>query len=98
LDVEFVQTKTDGAPMIVQQRPIIARAAPSFPATPPDRAVWKHDAEHNPEPLSPAQEGLVALVGEGPGLRQRVLCGYLYFSREGASPPRRLYAPHELKR
>ena len=42
---------------------------------------WTWDAAHNPEPLSPAQAGLVALVDEraATGLRQRVIGGYLCF-------------------
>ena len=42
---------------------------------------WTWDAAHNPEPLSPAQAGLVALVDEraATGLRQRVIDGYLCF-------------------
>ena len=46
---------------------------------------WTWDAAHNPEPLSPAQAGLVALVDARAttGLRQRVIDGYLCFRPRG---------------
>jgi len=98
LDVEWVRALGDGTLTIVQQRPITAFAPPAFPAAPPDGAPWKLDAEHNPEPLSPAQEGLVARVANAPGLRQCVLAGYLYGTREGAPKPPRMFAPADLLR
>jgi phosphohistidine swiveling domain-containing protein len=50
---------------------------------------WKLDAEHNPQPLSAAQAGLVALVEElQVGPRQRVIAGWLFV--ESGAPPRNL--------
>ena len=43
--------------------------------------TWRLDAEHNPEPLSPAQQGLVAMVDAADrGPAQKVIGGYLYYS------------------
>ena len=98
LDVEWVRQIADGALYILQQRPISAFAPAAFGAAPPDGCPWKLDAEHNPEPLSPAQEGLVRLVADAPGIRQCVLEGYLYYTREGAPKPPRMFAPADLPR
>ena len=64
---------------------------------------WTWDAAHNPEPLSPAQAGLVALVDEraATGLRQRVIDGYLCYRprarAEGdAAPPAPAASPRAL--
>jgi phosphohistidine swiveling domain-containing protein len=44
---------------------------------------WRLDAEHNPEPLSAAQAGLVARVEAlEVGARQRVIDGWLFVARE----------------
>ena len=98
LDVEWVRQMEGGALYIVQLRPITAFAPAAFPAAPPDGCPWKLDAEHNPDPLSPAQEGLVRRVADAPGVRQCVLAGYLYYTREGAAKPPRMFAPADLPR
>jgi len=98
LDIEWVRAAADGRLFILQQRPVTAFQAPAFPAAPPDGATWTLDGEHNPEPLSPAQEGLVARVAAGPGVRQCVLAGYLYTTREGATRPHKQWAPADLPR
>ena len=78
---------------IVQLRPIVTPAAPELPPSfardlaKLDRtATWTWDAEHNPEPLSPAQRGLVALVDEARAspIRQQLVAGYLYYAPGGA--------------
>ena len=58
------------------------------------RAEWRWDAAHNPLPLSPAQAGLVELVDErcSIGIRQRVLGGYLFYTRDDGSIPPRIAA------
>jgi phosphohistidine swiveling domain-containing protein len=60
---------------------------------PPGR--WRLDAEHNPDPISAAQAGLVEVV-DGPrfGPRARVIAGYLYL-REDAPPNERDPLPGE---
>jgi phosphohistidine swiveling domain-containing protein len=81
-----------GRVLYLQARPFQAPpAAKSWPgwqelddATPTARAVWHWDAAHNPLPLSPAQAGLVELVDQrcSIGIRQRVLGGYLFYTRD----------------
>jgi pyruvate,water dikinase len=87
-DVEWVQ---GDALWIVQIRPIVAAAPPAPPPAfaadlarlDPD-ATWTWDAVHNPEPLSPAQRGLVELVADAAPIRQEVVAGYLYTAPGGA--------------
>lgn len=47
------------------------------------------DQEHNPDPMSAAQQGLVAVVADlVPWLRQRPVCGYLFWATTtGHRPP-----------
>ena len=54
-----------------------------------ERAQWRWDAAHNPQPLSPAQAGLVELVDQACviGIRQRVLGGYLFYSADPRPMP-----------
>lgn len=98
-DVELVESD-DGALALVQARPIVH---PSFGARAPappivtaalaaDGRRWSADLAHNPEPLSPAQAGLIELVeaaAAGPW-ELRLCAGYLY------SAPRREPAPAPL--
>jgi phosphohistidine swiveling domain-containing protein len=83
--VEYA-VEPDGGLMFLQVRP-----AP--PATPREQwpalgagedteaLVYVHDQEHNPDPLSRAQSGLVEGVSDlVPTLRQRVYRGYLYYA------------------
>lgn len=86
-DVELAFA-ADGAATILQ-----ARRAPPLPDADAQFALdgdWRLDAEHNPQPLSAAQAGLVALVDAlGVGPRQRVVGGWLFVAREpvrGAQP------------
>lgn len=94
-DVEWV---VDGdAVWIVQARPVVHPAAAAAPAFPPallafSRAtpgvVWRWDVGHNPDPMSPAQAGLVERMdaaGVSP-YRMRVVGGYLYYGRAPAAP------------
>jgi phosphohistidine swiveling domain-containing protein len=83
-DVEWIA----GADRIwlVQARPRTgAVAAASDPAIEPaiafsrgDPRTWRWDAAHNPDPLSPAQQGLVDLVADLGEDEMRVVAGYLY--------------------
>src|SRR5262249_25464148 len=63
-------------------------------------AVWTWDATHNPEPLTPAQAGLVELVDEAQAatVRQRLVLGYLYTTRHGAPGPLRRIPAADLPR
>jgi phosphohistidine swiveling domain-containing protein len=92
-DVEWVLD--DGGDLwLVQARPI--RHTPpraqgpaldlAFSRGDPD-TVWRWDAAHNPDPLSPAQAGLVDWVAALSPAPLRVVDGYLYVgSRTGAAP------------
>src|SRR5439155_15569524 len=93
--VELEWTANGDEVTYLQLRPYRAPPAPRpwppLEALPPaERAQWRWDAAHNPLPLSPAQEGLVALVDERCriGLRQRVLGGYLFYTPGGPAPER----------
>ncbi len=76
----------DGEVTFLQVRP--APPAPPPPEWPPlsaslesDELLYVHDQEHNPDPLSRAQSGLVEGVADlVPTLRQRVYRGYLYYA------------------
>ena len=94
-EIEWV--KSDGRLVYLQTRPY-QPPAPSkpwsgfadLPEAERDPSVWHWDAAHNPLPLSAAQAGLVAFADEHChiGIRQRVLGGYLFYTRQGAwSPP-----------
>lgn len=100
-DVEWVVdpgSAAAGGVWIVQARPIVhPPAAPGFPealiqfSRAEPALVWHWDASHNPDPLSPAQAGLVERVDRA-GLASspmRVIGGYLYV----ASPLRTAAAP-----
>jgi phosphohistidine swiveling domain-containing protein len=93
-DVELV-LDDGGEVWLVQARAVVAaptirsRVAKSydFSAREPE-VIWRWDAAHNPEPLSPAQASLVALVdaaGVAP-YRQRVVDGYLYYAERAGAP------------
>jgi len=82
-DLEWAES--EGRIFVLQARPAPPRVAPDpFPVdftTSQDRAtLWRWDREHNPDPLSPAQQGLVALVADpgAGGAKLRVWNGYLY--------------------
>jgi phosphohistidine swiveling domain-containing protein len=93
-DVELVLEATpEGTrPWVVQARPILHPVRRRRPAPPPivlaplvrDGRRWTWDIAHNPDPLSPAQSGLVEQVDRA-GVRDgwaayalRVCGGYLY--------------------
>ena len=90
-DVELV------AGWIVQARPIVHPAAPRLVPAPPaivaplgDGRVWTWDVAHNPDPLSVAQQELVARVAELGAWSLRVCGGLLYAApRAHAAPPPR---------
>lgn len=86
-DVELVQG--DGETWVVQARPMVVRQARALSPPPPivlaalqDGRTWTWDVSHNPDPLSPAQTALVALVEARQlgGYELRVAAGYLYSS------------------
>jgi pyruvate,water dikinase len=101
-DVELVHLHLGGEiPVIqtwlVQARPIVHPAPTPLIAPPPivtaaldDGRTWTWDVAHNPDPLSPAQIGLVERV-QAAGLGTydlRVCAGYLYASaRPGVVAP-----------
>jgi pyruvate,water dikinase len=82
--------------MIVQARPIVHPQPKRLAAAPPmvlaaldDGRVWTWDVAHNPDPLSTAQQELVARVdaaGVAP-YSLRVCAGFLYYApREAVKP------------
>lgn len=87
-DVEWC-IDSEGAPWLVQARPLPTRRRPvasqlpselmAFSHQQPER-TWHWDAAHNPDPLSPAQAGLVERVGDLSPVEMRVVGGYLYWS------------------
>jgi phosphohistidine swiveling domain-containing protein len=87
--VELEWVADGDAVTFLQRRAFTARPAPATaaPATAAP-AGWTWDAVHNPLPLSPAQEGLVALVDArvATGIRQRVIGGYLFCRRDPPEP------------
>ncbi len=101
-DVELVDDGT--ALWVVQARPIVRAAARVVAQRPPaivlaplvaDGRTWRWDVTHNPDPLSPAQTGLVELV-ERAGVApwsMRVVGGYLYSAVRGAPPAAVATAP-----
>ena len=92
---------------IVQARPSppappreeLSREELTFSREEPD-ALWTWDATHNPEPLSPAQEGLVEWVDQAgvASLRQRVVRGYLYTTPHRAPAPENVIPAGDLAR
>ena len=101
-DVEYALT--DGEVVFLQVRPLTAAPLahdpsqwrlPTATATSrDDETTWVRDAEHNPEPLSTAQAGLVSLLEGRPGIpRQRVLNGYLYVEERADSAADAASAP-----
>jgi len=101
-DVELVLEATpDGTrPWIVQARPIVHPVRRRRPPPPPivvaplvqDGRRWAWDIAHNPDPLSPAQAGLVEAVDRAAcsPYALRVCGGYLYTTPRG---PRHAPAP-----
>jgi phosphohistidine swiveling domain-containing protein len=102
-DVELVLEATPHGtqPWIVQARPIIHPVRRRRPAPPPivlaplvqDGRRWTWDIAHNPDPLSPAQIGLVEHVdragsrGGWPPHALRVCGGYLYTTPRAQQEP-----------
>jgi len=97
LDVELA--RVDGAYALLQARPASTMRAPPTEARRWPAGRWRFDAEHNPDPISPAQAGLVALV-DGPrfGARARVIDGYLYVREALPTPHTELDAAGALRR
>ena len=102
-DVELIQVSLRDDVIetwVVQARPIVQRARTAFTPPPPiilaplqDGRVWTWNVSHNPDPLSPAQTGLVEAV-EGLKLgayELRVVGGYLYSARRESAAPRFTY-------
>ena len=99
-DVELIQLATDDDVLttwVVQARPIVQRTPPLFTPPPPivlaplrDGRVWTWDVTHNPDPLSPAQIGLVELCERSRLGRYelRVCGGFLYATHRDATHPR----------
>lgn len=98
-DIEWVIDDSGGV-WIVQARPIVHPAGTPPPAlslfrfSRDDYRVWTWDVTHNPDPLSPAQAGLVQRVGDASGtVEMRMVGGYLY-----TAPRQEPVAPAELPR
>jgi pyruvate,water dikinase len=103
VDVELVQIRKQSGfdvaieTSVVQARPIV-HPAPRVEQLPPpptvlhalqDGRTWTWDVAHNPDPLSPAQQGLVERV-EAAGLAPwslRVCAGFLYSAPRGEPLP-----------
>ncbi len=105
-DVEWVAEPDGGASSggartlwLVQARPI-RTARPAMTAAGDELAfsrgdphtVWRWDASHNPDPLSPAQIGLVEWVAPVAPAPMRVVDGYLYVASR-TSPAASAAAP-----
>lgn len=99
-DVELVQIrKQHGFDLamqtwVVQARPVVHPAPSALVPAPPsvlaplqDGRRWTWDVAHNPEPLSPAQQGLVERVAEIGPWSLRLVAGFLYSSPNGAPRP-----------
>lgn len=108
-ELEWVAAGDDA--IFVQGRPYRAPVPPPRwqPQQPPDAPAfevnesgWRWDEAHNPLPLSPAQQGLVALVeGTAVGYEQKVLGGYLFYREAPALAPEGIppaHAPAALAR
>ncbi len=89
LDIEWVH---DGAKLwVVQARPLLnAEIQPLVPMklfafTQGDDQTWRWDAEHNPTPLSLAQQGLVEHVDAArvAPFVMRIVAGHLYYASSG---------------
>ncbi len=101
-DVELVQIRKQSGfdvaleTVVVQARPIVHPTPRAMQPPPPailaplaDGRTWTWDVAHNPDPLSPAQQGLVERV-ERAGIAPwslRVCAGYLYSAPRGEPPP-----------
>jgi phosphohistidine swiveling domain-containing protein len=83
---------------LVQARPVVhplAAPAPAFPAAllafsrAEPEIVWRWDVAHNPDPLSPAQAGLVERMDAARVIpdRMRVVGGYLYYGKARTRAP-----------
>ncbi len=107
-DVEWLVTPEDGhtsALHVVQARAIVSRSAAPQLSCPPEQlafsrrepdVVWHWDVHHNPDPLSPAQAGLVECMNERSEApwRMRVVGGYLYWAKPPS--PSRMAAQNVL--
>ncbi len=90
---------------IVQARPIV-HPTPQVLVAPPDTVlaplrdgrVWTWDVAHNPDPLSPAQQGLVDKVSSAAAApyELRVVAGYLYSTPRGVATLPRITDRAEL--
>jgi pyruvate,water dikinase len=97
-DVELVLETSGGGivPWLVQARPIVHPVQRRRPSPPPiviaglvaDGRRWIWDIAHNPDPLSPAQAGLVAAVDRAAAApyELRVCAGYLYTTPRALQP------------
>lgn len=99
-DVELVQIRKQHGfdvamqTWVVQARPIVHPAPRALVPPPPvvlaplqDGRTWTWDVAHNPDPLSPAQQGLVERVAELGPWSLKLCAGFLYAApREVALP------------
>ncbi len=88
---------------VVQARPIVHPRA-NVLVPPPDGVlaplrdgrVWTWDIAHNPDPLSPAQQGLVERVAAAAHHELRVVAGYLYSTPRRVAPVPQIRTRTEL--
>jgi phosphohistidine swiveling domain-containing protein len=85
---EYAVTKS-GLVTFLQARPAPPTDSQSGFVIDDDREhSFRLDQEHNPDPLSAAQQGLVDAVADlVPWLRQRVVRGYLYYAQVAGKKP-----------
>jgi phosphohistidine swiveling domain-containing protein len=98
VDVELA--RSGEAVTFLQARPrATTPARHDFPVAGLGGGSWRLDAEHNPEPLSAAQAGLVARVDAlGIGAEQRVVGGWLFVARGGSRKTTPVPLPELRKR
>ncbi len=87
--IEYVRGAA--GPVFLQVRPFLPFVSgPSWLPPPCPELTYRRDREHNPDPLSEAQAGLVEHVegsGVAGGLRQCVRRGHLYYARSAIDSP-----------
>jgi pyruvate,water dikinase len=107
-DVELVQIRKQHGfdvamqTWVVQARPIVHPAPRALAPPPPsvlaplqDGRTWTWDVAHNPDPLSPAQQGLVERVAELGPWSLKLVAGFLYAAPRDVPRPQ-ITTKHDL--
>ena len=85
---EYAVTKSGLVTFCKRDRPCPPTRSPAFVIDDDREHSFRLDQEHNPDPLSAAQQGLVDAVADlVPWLRQRVVRGYLYYAQVAGKKP-----------